>query len=259
MMSPYVSSSEIQQLLEDNQLADFEQLWALDTPWFEAPNYRRNGWSGVVKYALQNKQGETVWVFIKRQQNHNYKTLMHPLRGIPTFRREFNNIAQLNKRQIPTLSTLYYAEREHENNQQAILITLSLEGYQSLEHFCQDDAHKTHPQRQAIMQLAGQVTRKMHDARFRHNCLYPKHFFLKINHSDIDIRLIDLEKLKWLPLYQQIRRNDLSRIVRRGQPMTYSDIKILLNSYYQSGKTDLSNSVLAVHLNQLLDSQQHYQ
>lgn len=253
MKEAYFSSTNIRQLLERNKLATFDQLWALDTPWFEEPNYRRNGWSGVVKYALSNKNGDKTRVFIKRQENHNCKTFLHPVKGVPTFQREFINIKKLNDKQVPSLSALYYAERSNNGNNQAILITLSLEGYQSLEEFCADDANKAHPQRQAIMSLAGEVTRKMHDAHFRHNCLYPKHLFLKHNKKNIDIRVIDLEKLKWLPLYQQIRYNDLSRIIRRGDPMTYDDIKTLLSSYYQSGNINLETSSLAQKLNLLLE------
>lgn len=255
MTEAYFSSNEIKQLLEHNKLATFEQLWALQTPWFEEPNYRRNGWSGVVKYALANKKGEITEIFIKRQENHNCKTLMHPFKGVPTFRREFINIKNLNNKQVPTLTTLYYAERKVGSDAQAILITLSLEAYQSLEEYCSNEANKDDPQRQAIMALSGQVTRKMHDAHFRHNCLYPKHLFVKNDAETIDIRVIDLEKLKWLPLYYQIRRNDLSRIIRRGDPMTHHDIKALLSAYYQSGHSNLSNSSLARKLNLLLKKQ----
>lgn len=252
MKEAYFNSNKIKRLLEYNKLSSFAQLWALDTPWFEEPNYRRNGWSGVIKYALSDKKGDISWIFIKRQENHNFKTLLHPYKGVPTFRREFNNIAKLNKKQIPTLTTLYYNERQVNANNQAILITLSLEGYESLEEFCNNKSNKEHPQRQAIMSLAGQVTRKMHDAHFRHNCLYPKHFFLK-HQQAIDIKVIDLEKLKWLPFYSQIRRNDLSRIIRRSDAITYTDKKNLLHSYYQSGKHNLENSRLSHYLNNLLE------
>ncbi len=253
MKEVYFNSTKIKALFEKNNCANFEQIWALETPWFEKPNYRRNGWSGVIKYALTDKEGALTWVFIKRQENHNYKTFLHPFKGVPTFRREFHNIKKLNDKNVPTLRTLYYAERHNEGKDQAILITLSLEGYESLEAFCLNEDNKNKPQRQAIMMLAGQVTRQMHDAHFRHNCLYPKHFFIQ-QKPILDVRVIDLEKLKWFPFYYQIRRNDLSRIIRRGQPMTYDDKKILLNSYYQSGNGHLEKSALSEYLNQLLKS-----
>ena len=257
MKYAFINSPETQRLLEHNQLADFEQLWTLEAEWFEEPNYRRNGWSGVSKYALTDASGKKNWVFIKRQENHNFKTLLHPFKGVPTFRREYNNIRHLNNQQIPTLTTLYYGERTIKGNDQAILITQSLEGYQSFEDFFSPQENQQLPQRPAIMALTGKVIRAMHDAHFRHNCLYSKHLFVKCNGNDIDVRLIDLEKLKWLPLTSQIRRNDLSRLIRRGEPLTYEDLKNILLSYYQSGK-NLTNTALASELDMLLDNQDRF-
>ncbi|MCU7835150.1 MAG: lipopolysaccharide kinase InaA family protein [gamma proteobacterium symbiont of Taylorina sp.] len=260
MKDEYFNTAETRQLLEHSQLSQFEQIWALDTDWFEPPNYRRNGWSGVIKYPLTDSNGKTTWVFIKRQENHNFKTLWHPFKGIPTFRREYNNIRHLTNKQVPTLTTLYYGERSRDGKDQAILITQSLEGYQSFEEFFADNT-KEIPQRSEIMKLAGQIIRKMHDAHFRHNCLYAKHLFVSCNADNtdtIEIRLIDLEKLKWLPLLKQIRRNDLSRLIRRGEPLIYNDLKKILYSYYRSGQ-DLHNSTLASELNTLLEHQERYQ
>jgi len=253
----YINSPETKSLLEQNQLASFEQLWALETEWFEEPNYRRNGWSGVSKYPLNDPSGKTTWVFIKRQENHNCKTILHPFKGVPTFRREYKNIRHLNDKNIPTLTTLYYGERSINGKDQAILITQSLEGYHSFEEFFSQEEHQQLPQRSAIMELTGKVIRAMHDAHFRHNCLYSKHLFVKSDAETIDVRLIDLEKLKWLPLTSQIRRNDLSRLIRRGEPLTYEDLKNILSSYYQSG-ADLQTTALARELNTLLANQDRF-
>ncbi|MDX2504771.1 MAG: lipopolysaccharide kinase InaA family protein [Gammaproteobacteria bacterium] len=257
MKQAYFNTSEFKQLLEQNALENFEQIWSLETEWFEEPNYRRNGWSGVIKYPLVNSSGKTVWIFIKRQENHNCKTILHPFKGVPTFRREHLNIQHLINQNIPTLTTLYYNERTIDGKDQAILITLSLEGYQSFEAFCANDENRSISQRPEIMALAGTVIRKLHDAHFRHSCLYLKHLFVKNEANDIDVRLIDLEKLKWLPLYSQIRRNDLSRIIRRGESMTHEDLRTLLDSYYKSGP-DLQRTSLAKELNTLLNRQKRY-
>ena len=259
MKDEYFNTIETHKLLEQNKLSHFEQIWALNTEWFEAPNYRRNGWSGVIKYPLTDSDGHIRWIFIKRQENHNFKTILHPIKGIPTFQREYYNINHLTKNNIPTLTTLYYAERSINGNDQAILITQSLEGYKSFEDFFAENVSGVEiPQRSAIMTLTGQIIRKMHDAHFRHNCLYAKHLFINNDTDNIDVRLIDLEKLKWLPFLKQIRRNDLSRLIRRGDPLKYQDLKTILTSYYSSGK-NLQNSPLAAELNILLDRQNRYQ
>lgn len=256
MIDEYFNTAATRQLLEQNQLLRFEQIWALETEWFEPPNQRRNGWSGVIKQPLIDSNGNTTWVFIKRQENHNFKTLLHPLKGIPTFQREYFNIKHLTDNNIPTLTTLYYNERIENGKYQAILITRSLEGYQSFQSFFAPENPEI-PQHKAIMKLAGQIIRKLHDAHFSHNCLYAKHLFVNNDPDNIDIRLIDLEKLKWSPFLTHIRQSDLSRLIRRAHPVAYHDLQILLNSYYCSGK-NLQNSALASTLNALLDAQERY-
>ena len=254
MTNAYFNTIEFKQLLKQNDLDCFAKIWDLETDWFEAPNYRRNGWSGVIKYPLLDATGKTTWVFIKRQENHNHKTLMHPLKGIPTFRREYNNILQLNKNNISTLTALYYNERLVNAKHQSVLITLSLEGYQSMAEFCADKDNASIPQRSDIMIRAGILIRKLHDAHYRHNCLYAKHLFVRKEAHNIDVRLIDLEKLKWFPFYKQIRSKELAQIIRRGESMSFADLKILLHSYYTSG-ADLQKTSLAKELNTLLKKQ----
>ncbi|MCP3852709.1 MAG: inaA protein [Gammaproteobacteria bacterium] len=255
MRDEYYKTPELKKLLEANKMDSFESIWSLDTEWFEPPNYRRDGWSGVIKCPLQDASGKTVWFFIKRQENHNCKTFLHPIKGVPTFRREFDNIQHLSNKNIPSLTAVYYNERHQEGKIQAILITLSLEDYQSFEHYCTQESSED--ERLKVMSRAGVVIRKLHDAHYRHNCLYAKHLFVKADEKNIDVKLIDLEKLKWLPFYSQIRRNDLSRIIRRGEPMTLVDLKTILDSYYSEGK-NLKNTPLAKELNGLLSVQTRY-
>ena len=69
-----------------------------------------------------------------------------------------------------------------------------------------------------------------------------------------DVRLIDLEKLKWMPSRQHIRRGDLARIIRRAAPMNRTDLKTLIDSYLSTNK-DLSDTPLAEELQHMLDKQ----
>jgi hypothetical protein len=41
-----------QEILSHNDLDSFEKLWALQLEWFEEPNQRRGGWSGVSRCDL---------------------------------------------------------------------------------------------------------------------------------------------------------------------------------------------------------------
>ncbi|HZV99605.1 MAG TPA: hypothetical protein VFF74_11500, partial [Methylophilaceae bacterium] len=59
-----------QALLEQNLLDNFERVWTYKAPWFEEPNSRRGGWSGVGRLVLKDTQGNEQGVFLKRQENH---------------------------------------------------------------------------------------------------------------------------------------------------------------------------------------------
>ncbi len=249
-------SRSTEQLFKLNHLSEFSQLWSIDAPWFEEPNHRRNGWSGVIKYAIKDQAGQPVQLFIKRQENHNCRTLLHPIKGIPTFRREYFNLKRLHEKKVPSLSHLYYGERILKGKMQSILITASLEGFQSFEElFSKKNSNSRAMSESAtlkIMQAAGENTRKLHDAGFRHGSLYPKHFFAQINNEEVDVRLIDLEKLKWYPFRYLVRFNDLSRIIRRRKPVKKEAIQHFINTYLQYGK-DLRQGHLAKKLYSLLE------
>ena len=93
-------------ILKKNRLLDFESFWNLPNEWFEPVNTRRNGWSGVIT----KKIGKDLF-FVKKQENHNYKSIMHPFSGQPTFLREFQNIQYLINHNIPTWK-LFFLEYE---------------------------------------------------------------------------------------------------------------------------------------------------
>ncbi|MGB5717250.1 MAG: lipopolysaccharide kinase InaA family protein, partial [Gammaproteobacteria bacterium] len=116
-----------------NGLDSFESIWALDIGWFEEPNQRRGGWSGVSRMEVEYPDGHREGIFIKRQQNHNTFSWWSPFKGISTFRREFQNLMMLHDVGVPTLEVLYFAERGVADDRRAILVSRELTGYASLE------------------------------------------------------------------------------------------------------------------------------
>lgn len=186
---------------------NFAYFWNLDCDWFEPPNYRRGGWSGVIQYQL-HLAGESSDVFIKRQENHITRNLSHCIRGIPTFQREYTNIQQLRQCQIPTLEPLFFAAHKTK----AILITKSLTGYQSLEDLSLE--HLSMQERHSLIIQIAKLIQQLHSHHFQHNCLYPKHIFIRQQPDHWDAKFIDLEKLRKRLFKKQAMTRDFSTLSR---------------------------------------------
>ena len=234
-------TSDWEQLAAGNKLGSFDAIWALDIGWFEAPNQRRGGWSGVSQTELVTADGGHAGVFIKRQQDHTTRTLAHPLAGILTFRREFHNLSWLHASGVPTLEVLYFAERKLHGKRQSILVSRALAGYQSLDICLQNWQQTGRPSRPVwhrfIQRLAG-VARQMHRHRIQHNCFFPKHVFLKDIDTDVEIRLIDLEKAKHTFSVERAMLRDLDSFNRRTHGVTSTDRLRFLLAYYGQRRVD---------------------
>lgn len=222
-----------------NQLDAFEKLWKVDSrAWFEPPNYARGGWSGVTRQMLTLPDGSQTGIFVKRQENHVYRSWRHFFRASATLEREFRNCLRFRELGIPSMEPLYYAERRVNGKLQAILITRELEEYRSL------DSAEFRPIRQLpapernrlITSLAG-IVRQMHAHRFQHTCLYPKHLFVK-KHPDgtLDARFIDLEKTRRLPFLGMIARRDLDSLRRHAEGWSRTDRLRFFLAYRQEKK-----------------------
>ncbi len=228
-------------LSQQNGLDSFDALWDLDIGWFEEPNVRRGGWSGVSQAELVRAGGGRARVFIKRQQDHITRTLAHPLAGVLTFRREFRNLERLHACGVPTLDVLYFAERRVDGKRQSILITRELSGYQSLEDYIQNWQQTGWPDKRVwhsfIARLAG-VARLMHQNRIQHNCFFPKHIFLSDIDAQADIRLIDLEKAKHTFSVEQASLRDLDTLNRRTPGVTSTERLRFLLAYHGQRRVD---------------------
>ncbi|MGB5440844.1 MAG: lipopolysaccharide kinase InaA family protein [Gammaproteobacteria bacterium] len=234
-------TSDWEQLAASNKLDSFDTIWALDIGWFEAPNQRRGGWSGVSQTALESADGRQAAVFIKRQQDHFARTPAHPLAGVLTFRREFHNLSLLHACGVPTLEVLYFAERKLDGKRQSILVSRALSGYRSLDVCLQSWQQTGWPSRVAwhrlLQRLAG-FTRLMHRNRIQHNCLFPKHVFLSDIEAGPDIRLIDLEKAKRVLSVERAMLRDLDTLNRRTLGVTRTDRLRFLLAYYGQPRVD---------------------
>lgn len=226
-------------------LDDFEALWALEIGWFEEPNQRRGGWSGVSRMEID--EGAKPGLFIKRQLNHTARTPTHPIKGILTFEREFANILLYRRFGIPTLTPVYFACREASgeagDERRAILITEELGGFVPLEDVLRRAGGPGVARRKGYAQALARVAADMHRRRIQHNCFYPKHLFVREHADDsgVDVRVIDLEKTKRPFSRRAARLRDLDALNRHTPQCSRSDRLRFLLAY--TGAARLSPGV----------------
>jgi hypothetical protein len=226
--------------LQNNQLEGFDALWELDAAWFEEPNERRGGWSGVSRIELELVGGERVGCFLKRQENHVCKTPFHPFKGEPTFAREFRNIQRFKNRGVPSLEVIFYGQRVVDGKQRAILMTRELSGFLPLssdEYQPSSKVLRPKSEKEALFAKVAELMRVMHAANFQHNCFYPKHVFVrKAENGEWDARVIDLEKVKWQPLRRNAILRDLYTLNRHSFHWPLTDRMRFFKIYRKESK-----------------------
>jgi hypothetical protein len=231
-------------ILAHNGLADFDALWRHPADWFEPPNRRRGGWSGVSRCELALPDGRRTAIFLKRQENHGTPTLLHPLRGVPTYLREFQRIMAYRQAGIPTLVPVYFGMRRVGGDDRAILVTEELAGFVSLEDCVQRWLQEGAPPRRQRLAILGEVAallRRMHAQRIQHSCFFPKHVFIRIDESEgeggaIEARVIDLEKSRKRFSRTQCARRDLYSLNLMSQSWSASDRLWFFKAYLQIDK-----------------------
>jgi len=261
------ASESARTLLEDNQLGRFADIWNLEAPWFEDPNERRDGVSGVVTWQLKLPDGSNQRIFIKRQENHNTSTYRHPFRGEPTFYREYRNIQMLESIGVPAIEVLYYGEALGGGKNQAILISRGLDGYISLaDWFAQPENRANQKAVYALLKTVVKAIRSMHNKRVKHGCLYGKHLFVKaseIGEAEMafDVRLLDLEKAKVTWFKNHAIEKDISQLVRHTPGLDQDNTEKLLEYYFEGSdlagwRRRLREAILSKQRKQLQKAQE---
>jgi hypothetical protein len=218
LSSEYVSPKFVN-LLQQHQLASFSQLWNYEGEWFETPNKKRGGWSGVNYIELTDDAGQPQGFYLKRQEGYMRKTWRHPIDGEPTFQREFKILQFLMPTKVATPTLTYFAK----NDNQAILMTAALAGFVPADAWLQENGGALSDEldesvRSFIGALALSV-RTMHDAKVQHRALYLKHLFVKpVEHhaNQFDVALIDFEKARVTRLIKFYRFSDLMKLWHRA-------------------------------------------
>lgn len=212
-------------------LDTFDSWWAREIDWFETPNQRRGGWSGVGKLVLPLENLPALTVFVKKQQNHGRRTWHHPIAGEPTFRREFQRLQALADADIPAPKVLMYAESLEAGNQRAILVTENLHGFVDLEQWLPAVLKQSQATRRELLRAVAHQIRRFHDLGWVHRALYPKHIFIRPEGAATQVAFIDLEKARQSPGAWRRARFDLAALHRHTEGLTDRDRLYFFKQY----------------------------
>lgn len=211
-------------------LASFEAFWRLPQDWFETPNYKRGGWSGVSCHRLDVEDANPPRLFVKRQQNYYLKSFWHRLLGITSLKREFENLKICEREEIPVALPVYFGTRRTPEGRQSILALPALDDYQSLDLFMEKwrNMPRQHFQEKCrAARSSAALIAKLHAKGYAFNALYPKHIMLhkewiaSQKEGAEPARFIDLERLA-----QRSRRkatlSDLEKLNRHTRTLPAS-------------------------------------
>lgn len=223
--------------------------------WFEEPNYRRGGWSGVARIELKLPLGGKVGVFLKRQQDHVMRTLRHPFKGMPTFAREFDYIREFQQRDIPTLDVVFFEQWKEKGHQRAILMTEELAAYTPLsaeEYAMNAKILSAEKQKTDLFIKLAELMKSMHKHNFQHNGFYAKHVFARrLTGVGFDLRVIDLEQVKKKWFKKQAICRDLDTLMRRNNGWSDDDKLEFLKIYQDENTLSRRSKKLWAELNRM--------
>lgn len=249
----YLTSDAMRQCLKAARLDDFESLWTLDAAWVEAPNLERRGWSGVCRLDLgTGTGGEPMAVYLKRQENHGYRSLGNPFRYQPTAYREFQCLVAMQAAAISVPEVLYYGQRRAGGALQALLMTRAVPQSIPMDDYLRRAGERPPGEVEHVIRQTAVLIGGLHRRHFQHCALYGKHVLI----SGFDKQppgaaaqkrlvpvLIDVEKSRRRPSRIAIAVKDLSQFARRT-PWTAPQWNVFLEHYVIASRMPRFKSLL---------------
>jgi hypothetical protein len=232
-------------LIQGCGLTTFDAWWTLPVSMVEPGNQGRGGWSNVGYHKAMASDGSTLGLYVKRQQDHVYRSWRHPLRGRPTGQREFRVLRRCREIGIPAAGPVLYAERRLDGHVQGVLVTQELAGYRALDDEVADWlrlGRPPGPQRRRLLRAIAALVTALHGARFEHGCLYPKHLMIHTDwlaggpaEATPAVALIDLEKCKRRWRRSTCTLRDLDTLNRHSLGWSRTDRGRFLGWYLGAG------------------------
>ncbi|MDQ8195145.1 lipopolysaccharide kinase InaA family protein [Coraliomargarita sp. SDUM461004] len=230
----------VHSLLTTAGLLDLQAVSRRAFDWFEEPNQRRGGWSGVTRIVLNPSapEAEQKIVFLKIQQNHFYRAPSTCFRKRLSFIREFEALQALRSQAQLAPKLLLFAHWTENGNQGALIITESLEHWQAFDSWLKQLDSTETANAEAIQHALSAIaatTRALHQAGWAHFGFYPKHAFIRADsNGGYQARLIDLEKARRPLFKKQSIIEDVSRFLRHAKRLTQAQKTYYLHEYFQT-------------------------
>jgi len=228
-------AEKFQKALNNLGESTFDDIWNWPREWVEPINERRGGWSGVTRHQLPGFDGQTLTVYLKRQENQTRRARASAYLARPSFWFEYYSLSQVNRIKPLGPELLCYSQRNTKGKLQAMLISASLEGYLTLEHILGTPGLK--PRYGECLRSVGQTIRALHQLNLVHGALYTKHIFL--HPESAQCRLIDFEKSYHPFLRHRAQKQDIDRLFRRTTKLTQAYKDILMTEIKQAANYKL--------------------
>jgi len=231
---------EWEQPLSAAGLLDIESLTTREFDWFERPNKRLGGWSGVSRLVLNPDapKAEQVALFLKIQNNHCYRTIGNGFKKRLTFEREMDAFEALSTLDVLPELLLFAKWRTADGDVGSLIITKELKGFVELEGLLKT-IRSTQSQSDAAIRKAlsavADATRAMHATGWAHFSYKPKHVFISVaSEPEHQIRLIDFERARRPLRAKTFVTEDLSRFLRHSLYLSREQKLQFLLDYFQT-------------------------
>jgi hypothetical protein len=237
-------------LLSEAGLLDIKSVSQREFDWFEAPNRRRGGWSGVSRIVLNPEASgaEPKAVFLKIQQNHFYVAPNTCFLKRLTFEREFAAMQALRPHSEAIPQVVMFAKWQENVNQGSILVTEALDSWIPLRPWLLGELDLPLPDKETlhrVLKAIAKTAREINQVGWIHMCFSAKHIFLKEQlDSTFAVRVVDLEKARRRIGLDRRTLKDCSHFMRHTPNLTDPDKTHFLKAYFNTGSFNSAQKAL---------------
>jgi hypothetical protein len=221
-------------------LLDIEAVAKRDHDWFEEPNRRRGGWSGVTRIVLNPDASaeDQQAVFLKIQQNHFYRDPAKLFKKRLTFEREFDVLQRLGSTSDSVPELVFFAKWRAGADTGSILVTKALDHWLPLPDWLCGKNGLTAPDEPTLLKALEAIaatSRRINDAGWVHLSYSAKHLFV-MPQADGSFKscVIDLEKCRKHILSGHRTIKDCSQFMRHTPNLTDAQKLSYLKAYFQT-------------------------